>query len=143
MFGESILLNFTAIAMDSPTEPLNAIATQCTLYGCIKTYLTRMRNHTLEETEVDTYHDPKPQYEIHHGDSDGYGVYHGDNMTLNLDAPAKGNQAASTFTVSQADTNPRINSTPMSDELGLPLTESSFPDHFANVAAGLTTYVRK
>ncbi|KAL2814508.1 hypothetical protein BDW59DRAFT_176440 [Aspergillus cavernicola] len=158
----SMILNLTEIRIPSLTnitDLTNALATQCALYWCVNTYSATVRNHTLFETLVDSWHDSNPQHTI---------IAPGESR-IDFQPPTKDNLTQSKFTL-YAETSLGIQSwlrnkmetgnIPESEclnggrpamssplrpptEFLRPMLRSRLNDVFQNLAAAMTTRVRQ
>lgn len=59
-YGLSKILGLTEIRIPSDSVVSNAIANYCVLYWCVNTYSAAVRMHKLNETVLDSWHDPNP-----------------------------------------------------------------------------------
>ncbi|KAJ6001569.1 hypothetical protein N7499_002528 [Penicillium canescens] len=152
--GSSSFVNFTAISIANNSVLNHASAIQCSLLWCVNTYEIHMENNKAHETLVESYHDPKAWF---------------NNSMLELRPPTKGNLTASLFAVSQTTSNYisywfsdkllMNNSYSASDtsfcsgekgstdqfttEFSQPMQESGITAVFSQIAAGMTSYIRK
>lgn len=150
-YGESVLLNRSIISISQEAPSSSATANHCSLYWCINTYSTSVKDNKVKETLLDTYHDAGARYYLGH---------------LDLLLPAKGNSSASIFTVEDDASKPltqwlvdklQFNNTPpvwcsprgtsmleksKETEFVQVLLNASIPDSFSKIAAGITKHVR-
>ncbi|ODM15424.1 hypothetical protein SI65_09027 [Aspergillus cristatus] len=85
------LLNLSILRIPQEAPLFSATANHCSLYWCINTYSTSVKNNKVKETLLDTYHDAGARYYLGH---------------LDLRPPAKGNSSASIFTVEDDASKP-------------------------------------
>ncbi|OJJ31659.1 hypothetical protein ASPWEDRAFT_176721 [Aspergillus wentii DTO 134E9] len=146
-FGQPVL---PAPPVDPPT---NASATQCSLFWCVNTYSSSMKDNKVNETLIDSYHNT---------------TIMSNSQDYLLSPPAKGNLTATNYVVHR-DTSLTLSDWLMNrlqfnntfsytcmdgayisrgtssfrNEFLQPLLDSPIPDLFAQIAAGMSTHVRK
>ena len=152
-FGNSTVLDFTAISVPPGANRTNASAHHCSLYWCINTYSVSMENNIMEQKLVDSYYDPKEGPVLHQPAKDNltatrFNVHQYSSMSLNAWMARWFNitngvdeYCDNDLAVPVAATAPG-SSTALFNEYLQPIINSRIPDLFERLAESLTAHIR-
>lgn len=91
-YGNSRIFDLTEIRVNSGKNVSHAIVTHCVLYWCVNTYSATVLNNNLNETVLDSWHDPNPS------------SIEGDTTRLSLRPPGKYELPQDTFGIDLSTT---------------------------------------
>lgn len=99
-FGHSASMNISAILIETDTmekRVVNATAMQCSLYWCINTYEATVKNGSVSEPVLDTYHDSTASFSGRYANHE--------EITILLKPPVSDSEAPATFTIEERSSN--------------------------------------